>query len=48
MGTPRKWKKAGVKSEGHLGKKMKGAEKILGHWRIAESEPYKTSEEDEE
>lgn len=51
MGTLRNWKKVGV--EGRLGKKMmevpvKVAKKILGHWRIGESEPCKASEENEE
>lgn len=53
MGTQKKKKKVGEPFEGHLRKKMeegqwKVAERILGHWRIGESGPYKVCEEDEE
>lgn len=52
MGTPRKKKKVGVEFEVHLGKKMEGqwkvAERILGRWRIAGTEPYKVCEGDED
>lgn len=52
MGTPRKTKKVGVEFEVHLGKKMedqwKVAERILGRWRIAGTEPYKVCERDED
>lgn len=52
VGIPRKKKKVGVLFEGHLGKKTEGqwkvAERILGHWMIEGTEPYKVCEEDEE